>query len=191
MVSKIHLDAVSGVANVIADSGKEIGDYCISARNAKARWLKCDGSAVSRTAYADLFSVIGTSFGVGDGATTFNLPDPLGRLAMISGSGSGLTARAAGAKGGAETHQITANEMPAHHHQLLGNGAANGVATGLSDGGSKSVGGNSVVTGGTGYTDAPVGIPGTPYVQNTGGGAAHNNMPPYIALGNLFIYPGV
>lgn len=38
-------------------------------------WLTCDGSAVSRTTYAELFAVIGTSFGTGDGSTTFNIPD--------------------------------------------------------------------------------------------------------------------
>ena len=38
-------------------------------------WLICDGSAISRTTYADLFAVIGTSYGAGDGSTTFNLPN--------------------------------------------------------------------------------------------------------------------
>ena len=43
--------------------------------NAPTNWLICDGSAVSRTDYAELFAVIGTSFGSGNGSTTFNLPD--------------------------------------------------------------------------------------------------------------------
>lgn len=43
-------------------------------------WLICDGSAVSRTGYAALFAVIGTTWGVGDGSTTFNLPDGQGRF---------------------------------------------------------------------------------------------------------------
>lgn len=38
-------------------------------------WLVCNGSAVSRTTYADLFAAIGTTFGAGDGSTTFKLPD--------------------------------------------------------------------------------------------------------------------
>lgn len=45
-------------------------------------WLRCDGSAVSRTSYADLYSAIGTTYGTGDGSTTFNLPN-------IAGSGTG------------------------------------------------------------------------------------------------------
>ena len=45
-------------------------------------WLVCDGSAISRSTYAELFSVIGTSYGVGDGSTTFNLPDMRDRFAQ-------------------------------------------------------------------------------------------------------------
>ena len=46
-----------------------------------AGWLLCDGSAVSRTDYAKLFSAIGTTWGAGDGSTTFNLPNAIGRFA--------------------------------------------------------------------------------------------------------------
>lgn len=46
-----------------------------------AGWLLCDGSAVSRTNYAKLFSAIGTTWGAGDGSTTFNLPNSIGRFA--------------------------------------------------------------------------------------------------------------
>ena len=45
-------------------------------------WLLCQGQAVSRTTYAQLFSVIGTTYGSGDGSTTFNLPDMRGRVAV-------------------------------------------------------------------------------------------------------------
>lgn len=55
---------------------------------APAGWLKCDGSAISRTTYADLFAAIGTTYGAGDGSTTFNLPTqsvlPLGTNAPVS-----------------------------------------------------------------------------------------------------------
>ena len=54
-----------------------------------AGWLLCDGSAVSRTDYAKLFSAIGTTWGAGDGSTTFNLPNTIGRFAEgASTSGS-------------------------------------------------------------------------------------------------------
>lgn len=51
-------------------------------------WLVCDGSAVSRTTYASLFSTISTSFGAGDGSTTFNLPDMRGRTPVGVGTGT-------------------------------------------------------------------------------------------------------
>lgn len=63
------------------------------ARNtAPAGWLKANGAAVSRTAYADLFAAIGTTFGAGDGATTFNLPDLRGQFVRGWDDARGLDA---------------------------------------------------------------------------------------------------
>lgn len=53
-----------------------------------SNWLLCDGSAVSRTTYAELFGVISTTFGAGDGSTTFNLPDLRGRNVVGAGTGT-------------------------------------------------------------------------------------------------------
>lgn len=76
-------------------------------------WLLCDGTAVSRTTYAKLFSKLSTTFGVGDGSTTFNLPDmrqrfPIGKAA--SGTGSTL-----GGSGGSIDHT---HSVPAHYHGM-------------------------------------------------------------------------
>ena len=100
-------------------------------------YLACTGQAVSRTTYADLFTLIGTTYGAGDGSTTFNLPNLQGVVPIGVGTGSGLTARALAAAVGAETHQLTTAEMGNHTHAL--NPASpthkhNGVAT-LSGGG--------------------------------------------------------
>lgn len=80
---------------------------------APSGWLMCDGSAVSRTTYADLFSAIGTTFGAGNGTTTFNLPDlrqrfPIGKAA--SGTGSTL-----GGSGGTIDH---VHSGPSHTHSI-------------------------------------------------------------------------
>ena len=74
-------------------------------------YLLCDGSAVSRADYADLFTAIGTVYGAGDGATTFNLPDLSGRVVLgVSQS------HALGTTGGEATHTLTEQELPAHSH---------------------------------------------------------------------------
>lgn len=82
-------------------------------------YLMCDGAAVSRSAYAVLFSVIGTTYGAGDGVTTFRLPDLRGRVPMGAGQGSGLSARSAGQTLGEERHTLTIGEMPSHQHDSV------------------------------------------------------------------------
>lgn len=71
-------------------------------------WLKCNGAAVSRTAYAKLFAAIGTLFGAGDGATTFNLPDLRGEFLRGWDDGRGADAgRALGSPQGDAIRNIT------------------------------------------------------------------------------------
>ena len=63
------------------------GDICYSLRSEKEGWLLCNGQAVSRTIYQELFATIGTTYGQGDGSTTFNVPDYRGKfLQMVSSS---------------------------------------------------------------------------------------------------------
>lgn len=136
-------------------------------------YLKCDGSAVSRSTYAALFAVISTTFGAGDGSTTFNLPDMRGRIPMGSGTGtgggssgsgaptggSGLTARTLGDWAGAETHTLTTAEMPSHTHTY---DTSNTAGTGTAQ--------RAQSTGSTGTTQA------------TGGDGAHNNVQPFVVF---------
>ena len=105
---------------------------------APANWLICDGSAVSRSAYATLFSVIGTQFGVGDGSTTFNLPDLRGRVAVGKNSGTFGTL---GATGGAESVTLTANQSGLREHSHSLPLAGSGSAYGVNDAGLRSNGG--------------------------------------------------
>jgi microcystin-dependent protein len=78
-------------------------------------WLVCDGTAVSRSTYSALFSVIGTSFGIGDGVTTFNLPDTRGKMFVSYNSGD-ASFNAVGNTGGSKTATLTTSELPAHTH---------------------------------------------------------------------------
>ena len=81
-------------------------------------WLICNGAAVSRTTYAALFAVIGTTYGTGNGSTTFNLPDLRGRAPIGAGTGSGLTARTLGTTVGVESVTLTGPQsgVQAHAH---------------------------------------------------------------------------
>lgn len=86
-------------------------------------WMLCDGSAVSRTTYAALFAVIGTTYGEGDGETTFNIPDLTGRVVIGSSQSHAL-----GTTGGSETVTLTADQLPAHTHVVPKHGHGNDIA---------------------------------------------------------------
>jgi microcystin-dependent protein len=85
---------------------------------APSGWLLCNGDAVSRTTYADLFAVLGTTFGVGNGSTTFNVPDMRSRMPIGVGAGTGLSARTLAQTGGVETQTISSANLPTHQHTL-------------------------------------------------------------------------
>lgn len=85
-------------------------------------YLFCDGAAVSRTTYATLFGVIGTTFGAGDGSSTFNLPDLSGRVPLGVSSTHLL-----GSTGGSETVTLTESELPAHVHEVPQHGHADTI----------------------------------------------------------------
>lgn len=91
--------------------------YWFAGSTAPAGYLECDGSAVSRTTYADLFTAIGITFGVGDGSTTFNLPDQArNTLVGKGGTGTSELGNSIGDTGGEESHALTEDEIPAHTH---------------------------------------------------------------------------
>lgn len=109
---------------------------------APSGWLLADGSAVSRTTYAALFTAIGTTHGVGDGSTTFNLPDGRGRVAVGAGTGTALTARTLGVKFGFEEITLLADQcgVPEHTHPIHSNGSDSGTT---GDVFTKAIGANS------------------------------------------------
>ena len=145
-------------------------------------WLLCFGQAISRTTYGSLFTVLGTTYGSGDGSTTFNLPDlrgrvPAGKDDMGGSAASRLTsttitsgATTLGNSGGAQTHTMTTSEMPSHTHtwgtsfiSADVNGAGSFTAPYLSQAGNNAW-----------YT--------TPATGSAGSGSAHNNVQPTIIL---------
>lgn len=187
-------ETINGLATLVIGGGEFVIVYCdglgfstvggssvpvgtvvpTALSNAPVGWFFCYGQAISRTAYATLFNAIGTTYGAGDGSTTFNLPDLCGRVVAgkdnMGGTAAGrLTLAVAGstlgASGGAQTHTLSVGEMPSHSHGLNIISAANGGDINVVNGG-----GSSTNTGGA------------------GSGAAHNNVQPTIILNLSLIH---
>ncbi len=78
-------------------------------------WLLCQGQAVSRTDYANLFAVIGTAFGSGDGSTTFNIPD----LREATTKGAGTTTRTVGAHNAISVGDFVDDRVQSHAHDIV------------------------------------------------------------------------
>lgn len=165
-------------------------------------FLYCDGSAVSRATYANLFAALGTVWGAGDGSTTFKLPDLRGRTPAgadnMNGTAAGrLTGYSLGVAGGAQTHVLTQAEMPSHTHTDAGHGH------GVSDPGHTHTylavgGGPGAIAAGSNFTTptlttsaSATGISiqtGAANIQSTGGGGAHTIVQPTAAINYIIRY---
>ena len=126
-------------------------------------YLLCDGQAVSRTDYPELFAIIGVTFGSGDGSTTFNVPDYRDKFVLGAGGDVDLAET-----GGEKEVTLTIDEMPAHTHPVKDR--VYNVQFGRNDGGN----GSRHPIGGTGLSH------GVLEASSVGGGQPHNNMPPYV-----------
>jgi microcystin-dependent protein len=172
-----------------------------------ATWLLCDGQAVNRTTYADLFAKIATIYGIGDGSSTFNVPNLKGRI-PVGLDAAQVEFDTRGETGGAKTHTLLASEIPSHTHGINhDHGAVTSSNPGDHTHGMQffsqevdqgPVGGTSgfrwindvpdqfkSTQGGGGHTHS-VDLPNFSGTSGaTGGGGAHNNLQPYIVLSYL------
>jgi len=141
-------------------------------------WFLCDGQAIDRTAYAELFAKVGTHYGVGDGTTTFNLPDLRAAFIRMGATDEWYVPDGVAAGGGMDTVALSVPEMPLHNHQQkMRNGNAMLVA-----------GGSTNRFSVTSTNEFNLTTPITTF--DAGEGAAHENKPPYINL-IYAIYAGV
>jgi microcystin-dependent protein len=148
-------------------------------------WAFCDGQLVSRSVYSNLFNVIGTTYGAGDGATTFALPDLRSRNPMHRGHGPGLHDRPLAAKSGAENVGLDQAMLPAHTHDARAN-AASAAATSPANAVPAARAANAYAAasdGGTRFDQH--------FVYPTGGGLRHPNMAPYLPVSFIIALDGV
>jgi microcystin-dependent protein len=155
------------IANLIAAVGQAAGTkpapgliLPYAGTDQPAGYLLCDGRAVSRAAYSLLFAKVQTKYGVGDGTTTFNLPNLKGR-ALVGYDATQTEFNAVGKTGGAKVHTLVEAEMPRHHHT---------VAASTSAGGSVQL------------QDKQVGSTNAHPTSYAGGDKPHNNLQPYTVV---------
>lgn len=126
-------------------------------------WLFCNGAEVSRTTYATLFAVIGTTYGAGNGTTTFNLPDLQSRFLYGKSPATSV-----GDTGGEETHTLTVPELPAHSHAFTPEVSSDSTPVSLT----RLTAGNAGQTFGDGT-----------YATDTAGqDVPHSIMPPHMRV---------
>lgn len=185
----------TGWASVIAAAG----DLVASAAASRPGCLLCDGTSYAQADYPVLFAAIGTAYGSADGSH-FNVPDLRGRLPLGAGPGTGFGATAwtlgqqpigAGVAGGEQTHTLLVAEIPSHAHGVNDPGHAHQFGRDVSSYPTNNANsldapwGQSWYGGAVTVTGSTTGIT----IQNTGGGSAHNILPP-VSVVNWFIVHG-
>lgn len=195
-----------------------VADYAGS--TAPSKWLFSYGQAVSRTTYASLFSALGTTYGSGNGSTTFNLPDYRGRViagrddmggssaSRLTGSYFGGSSNQLGAVGGLESNTLTRAQLPNFSPTYTGSpqnvnievtSTASNVVRGtvvasvdLEAAGVNDIDAIAENTGSSGSitSSGTNAIPSVGTIEAIGADAPHNNVQPTI-IANKIIYTGV
>lgn len=184
----------SGVTNLFVPVGGLV-QFAGATAPAGGKWMLADGSAISRSSYAALFALIGTTYGVGDGATTFNLPNLKGRVPV------GLDAAQTefdvlGETGGVKSVTLTAAQsgLPSHAHSITDVSHSHGVngeeAVNVQDilnGDPQRVLESSLSNTASNENTALsfTGITGTQSVTAANASQAHDNLQPYLVVNYL------
>lgn len=160
----------NAVNQIVAHAIGEVFFWAGTLINVPVGCLIADGSAISRTTYSQLFAQMGTTHGAGDGSTTFNLPNMLGKV-PVGYDATQTEFNALGKIGGAKTHTLSAAEIPAHSHAIthgVGGSAMAVTQTSVGDGAASNRW--HLADGVAGLVTSVVGSTGS-----------HNNLQPYIA----------
>ena len=147
-------------------------------------WAACDGSLLPIARNEALFSLLGTIYG-GDGRTTFALPDLRGRVPVHRGQGPGLSQRRLGVTAGHETVTLTPDDLPAHSH-----GVSADAADGTTENPAEAVIAASAAAQRFRTAATPAARMADGAVTDTGGGDAHDNMAPFVAVTAIIALAG-
>jgi microcystin-dependent protein len=196
--AKLDSTDVAGFHDLLIPAGV-IWEF--SGLTAPTGWMFPDGRAISREAYPVYFADVGTTYGVGDGSTTFNIPDRRGTVAAgqdnfgtAAGAAGRMTGWALGDVGGAEDHALADNEGARHYHTFSGNtgtessththseqyGIAGNTGIQQSGGGTFFAGNGSQQTGGQSTSHYHAFSGSTSYPDDYGD--PHNNVQPTTVM---------
>jgi microcystin-dependent protein len=159
---------IATTAFVLSNGAPTGGLIMWGTSTAPTGWLLCDGAAVSRTTYAALFAIVGSTFGVGDGSTTFNIPNYVNRFPIGVGSTAALAATGGTNDAVVVSHTHTLTD-PGHSH--VANFVRNAGGAFSSTSGSNLTNVASTNDAFTGITIATAGVSGT-----------NQNLPPYLGI---------
>ena len=155
-----------------------------AAINLPEGWINCDGTAILKTTYTNLFNAIGYTYSTDFSGSdlSFNVPDLQGRIGVGAGAGAGLTSRTLGDISGEETHVLTTGEMPSHNHGVTDPGHAHSYVNNTNDQNTDNAFATETAADQVDLNQTTSSNTTGISINNTGGGQAHNNMQPYVVL---------
>jgi microcystin-dependent protein len=142
-------------------------------------WASCEGQIMQIAQNTALFSLLGTKYG-GNGQTTFCLPDLRGRMIIGQGQGPNLPVYQVGQSGGAVTATLTANQLPAHTHQIVAK--ANSFSASTGDPSNAFFGGGGPSIYDSAWDNSSTMNPACITATQTGGGQPISIQNPYVAM---------
>ena len=154
---------------------------------APENWVFCEGQLLSIQNYTSLYAIIGDQFG-GDGRTTMGVPDLRGRVPIGVGTGTGLTTRYSGQKGGYERIQLATSQLPAHSHTVKCDTTSG--PTQVSNTPQNNLPGNNPNGTSYGPTES-ASLMKSDMINNAGEGQSHENMPPWQCLHYIMCVNGI
>jgi microcystin-dependent protein len=194
-INNLVANNISSGSNIVGIGIVPVGTILVwPSSNTPTGYVRCTGGAISRETFSALWNVIGTTYGVGDNSTTFNVPNLQNRVPVGFGQGTGLTNRTLNQTGGSNTVTLSESNLPTHSHTgstdpggshshdtpSINSSSVSFFGNQWSWFSNNQAPGNNLKTGG--QTDTFGDHVHTFTTSLEGGSNAHNNLQPYIVL---------